>query len=349
MASRCSDIVGEFARSLRPPSTEDNALGAACLRSFGPTLMGFLGKAPHHQNYLAARRVVELIVDILDCGSSLVLALKSSVSNAALRNCACALPTFQDYALQTGTLELLFRLSPAQADKKRAFALDVFTKRELASEFCLLRSRQFEADARVYLNRLNSRSPVQGGRPASVVALKAHGIAFNGVSLKPPAGASFFWLDVNAKSLSFDATLPGEQEHDFVEIPYAQVLRYSFLSAGSTKDEALQVQLATGWRAATAIRAPGTNFVLRRVLLTFYAAKTHPTIQVDFASKQPSTDSWKILLTTVLRERVRNFCRLVLSDFYVAARRQSVRDHKRGRRPPPPRISHCPHASRRQR
>ena len=188
-----------------------------------------------------------------------MLALKSSVSNAALRNCACALPTFQDYALQTGTLELLFRLSPAQADKKRAFALDVFTKRELASEFCLLRSRQFEADARVYLNRLNSRSPVQGGRPASVVALKAHGIAFNGVSLKPPAGASFFWLDVNAKSLSFDATLPGEQEHDFVEIPYAQVLRYSFLSAGSTKDEALQVQLATGWRAATAIRAPGTN------------------------------------------------------------------------------------------
>ena len=150
-----------------------------------------------------------------------------------------ALATSTDARLQRLLVELLYRATtpapaaiaasaPAAAASLRAAAIACLrqTAAAAAEAFGALRPAHFEADCRAVLAGLHP-----SGSPATVQTAAATAAWYCGAALGRPAGDGLFWLDFSQHALTFEACLPGEAEHDLVEIPYTTLLDAELVAA----------------------------------------------------------------------------------------------------------------------
>jgi hypothetical protein len=198
----------------------------------------------------------EVINDLLDRtprNVAHVQALLQAAHQARLQRLVDALGTGGDMRLQRLLAELLFRACPAVATPSplREAAIDRLrtVSKDAASTFAAIKGADFEAGCRDVLVRLNTeraRTTPPGAdaavSPMLVRSVQVDAIWYCSVPLGAPVvprpaaatKAAPFWVDFNAHALSFEARLPGESDHDLVEVPYNKMTEFDFIAPPAT-------------------------------------------------------------------------------------------------------------------
>jgi len=164
---------------------------------------------------------------------------------------------------------------------------------DAATAFERIRSAHFEADCRIFQVTLNHRAAAPGTAAGAtdmaerLRSVRGLAVYYCGQALAPPADAAtptaappsatpagarpaaarraapsaatpsrhvaHFWIDFNVHGISFEARLPGEDDHDLVEVPYSKLSHFDF------------ERPTDGTAPAT---APGTTALCLRLLLS---------------------------------------------------------------------------------
>jgi len=164
---------------------------------------------------------------------------------------------------------------------------------DAATAFERIRSAHFEADCRAFQVTLNHRAAATGATAGAIDiaerlrSVRGLAVYYCGQALAPPVDAAttaavppsatpastrqgtarraaplastssrdtaHFWIDFNVHGISFEARLPGEDDHDLVEVPYSKLSHFDF-------------ERPTDGAAPTT--APGTTALCLRLLLS---------------------------------------------------------------------------------
>ena len=70
-----------------------------------------------------------------------------------------------------------------------------------------------------------------------MTSIKCARVTYNGTHFEVPEGSECFWIDFNSQSISFDAQIPRENDHDFLEVIYPSVIKFVFVEPYSASQD----------------------------------------------------------------------------------------------------------------